>query len=98
MPDFAVYWTAANRASHAEPLYRAEDGHYQFKYLPAFAILTIPLGAVSLETAKAIWFIASVGLLASLLALSVMMMPERRRPTPVLVMLTLLVMAKFYGH
>src|SRR3954465_9521187 len=98
MPDFAVYWTAANRASQAEPLYRAEDAHYQFKYLPVFAVLTIPLGAVSLETAQAIWFVASVALLVSLLALSVRLMPERRRSTWVLVTLTLLVMAKFFGH
>ena len=98
MPDFAVYWTAANRASHAEPLYRAEDGHYQFKYLPAFAILTIPLGAVSLETAKAAWFVTSVALLAVLLASSVRLVPEPRRATSVLVVITLLVMAKFFGH
>jgi hypothetical protein len=98
MPDFAVYWTAASRASHAEPLYRADDGHYQFKYLPAFAILTIPLGAVSLETAKAIWFIASVALLTLLLVLSLRLVPERRRPIWLLVTVTLLVMAKFFGH
>jgi hypothetical protein len=98
MPDFEVYWTAANRARQAEPLYRAEDGHYQFKYLPAFAVLTIPLGAFSLGTAKAIWFVASVALLTLLIISSVRLMPERRRPTPILVTLTLLVMAKFYGH
>ena len=60
MPDFAVYWTAASRARAAEPLYRADDGHYQFKYLPAFAILTTPLARVPLQTAKALWFVASV--------------------------------------
>ena len=98
MPDFAVYWTAANRASHAEPLYRAEDGHYQFKYLPAFAILTIPLGTVSLDTAKVIWFFTSIALLMLLVALSLRLLPERRRPGWVLVMLTLVVLAKFYGH
>jgi len=98
MPDFAVYWTAANRASHAETLYRAEDGHYQFKYLPAFAILTIPLGAVSLETAKAAWFVTSIALLVLLLVSSLKLVPEPRRATPVLVTLTLLVMAKFFGH
>lgn len=98
MPDFAVYWTAANRASHAEPLYRVDDGHYQFKYLPAFAILTIPLGTFSLETAKAAWFVTSVALLALLLVSSLKLMPERRRPISVLVTLTVLCMAKFYGH
>lgn len=98
MPDFAVYWTAASRASHAEALYRVEDGHYQFKYLPAFAVLTIPLSAVSLETAKAAWFITSVALLALLLWSSLRLMPQRRRPPSVLVTVTLLVMAKFFGH
>lgn len=98
MPDLAVYWTAAQRAGHAEPLYRAEDGHYQFKYLPAFAILIIPLGAITLESAKVIWFAVSVALLALLLGLSVRVLPERRRSAWILVTLTLLVMAKFYGH
>ncbi|MBW8868447.1 MAG: DUF2029 domain-containing protein [Acidobacteria bacterium] len=98
MPDLAVYWTAAHRARHAEPLYRAEDGHYQFKYLPAFAVLIVPLGAVTLESARLIWFAVSVGLLALLLGLSLRVLPERRRSAWVLVTLTLLVMAKFYGH
>ena len=43
MADFEVYWTAAERARAAEPLYRAQDGHYQFKYLPAFALGLTPL-------------------------------------------------------
>ena len=98
MPDLAVYWTAASRASHAEPLYRSDDGHYQFKYLPAFAVLTIPLAAVSLDTAKAIWFVTSVALLVLLLALSLRLLPDRRRRGWVLIAVTALVMLKFYGH
>lgn len=98
MPDFAVYWTAATRARAAEPLYRAEDGHYQFKYLPAFAVLAIPLSAATLESAKAIWFVTSVALLAALIVSSLQMLPERRRPAWILVLVTLVVMSKFYGH
>ena len=98
MPDLAVYWTAATRARAAEPLYRAEDGHYQFKYLPAFAVLAIPLSAATLESAKAIWFVSSVALLAALIVLSLRFLPERRRPTWVLIVITLVVMLKFYGH
>jgi hypothetical protein len=98
MPDLEVYWTAASRASHAEALYRPEDGHYQFKYLPAFAVLTIPLAAVSLDIAKAIWFVTSVALLGLLLALSLRLLPDRRRRVWVLIALTALVMLKFYGH
>ena len=79
MPDLEVYWTAAVRARGAQPLYRAEDGHYQFKYLPAFAVLAIPLGVVSLQTAKAVWFVVSVGLIAALVTLSLGLLPERRK-------------------
>jgi arabinofuranan 3-O-arabinosyltransferase len=98
MPDLAVYWTAAARARAAEPLYRASDGHYQFKYLPAFAVLTAPGAAVSLQTAKAVWFAASAVLLVALVSLSLAILPERRRAGWVLVTLTLVVMLKFYSH
>ena len=56
MPDFEVYWTAGSRAIAAQPLYRADDGHFQFKYLPAFALLVSPLATVPLPLAKALWF------------------------------------------
>jgi len=98
MPDLAVYWTAAARARAAEPLYRAADGHYQFKSLPAFAVLATPLSRVSLESAKAIWFVASVALLAALVALSLRFLPEERKPTWLLAGVTIVVMLKFYGH
>jgi hypothetical protein len=98
MPDLEVYWTAADRARQAEPLYRAEDGHYQFKYLPAFAVLAVPFSMVSLESAKAIWFVASVALLAALIVLSLRFLPDRRKNTWLLVIVTLLVMMKFFGH
>jgi hypothetical protein len=43
MPDFQVYRVAGTRAVAGEPLYRASDGHWQFKYLPAFAFAMAPL-------------------------------------------------------
>jgi hypothetical protein len=98
MPDLEVYWTAASRARHAEPLYRPDDGHYQFKYLPAFAVLTMPAAGLTIEAAKAVWFVTSVVLLAALLSLSLAALPERRKPAWLLVTLTLVVMLKFYGH
>ena len=98
MRDFEVYWTAAARAAEGRPLYRAEDGHYQFKYLPAFAVLTSPIARVPLETAKRAWFVASVGLLCALLALSLDLLPERRRLGPLIIAATVVVMGKFYGH
>jgi alpha-1,2-mannosyltransferase len=98
MPDFEVYWTAAARAAAAEPLYRAEDGHYQFKYLPAFAILAAPLAVLPLPTAKAAWFAFSAALLAVLVSLALALLPDGRKPAWLLVALTVVVMAKFYGH
>ena len=83
----------------ASPLSRSDDGHYQFKYLPAFAVLTAPMAAWSRsKTAKAMWFVASVVLLMVLVSLSLALLPEQRKARWVLVALTLVVMLKFYGH
>jgi hypothetical protein len=98
MRDFEVYWTAAARAFEAEPLYRADDGHYQFKYLPAFAVLAAPVGRFPLAHAKATWFVVSAALLPILVWLSVAIVPQRYRPTWALVLVVIVVMGKFYGH
>jgi hypothetical protein len=98
MPDFEVYWKAAARASHAEPLYRTDDGHFQFKYLPAFAVLFIPFGFLSLYTAKLLWYAVSVGLLVLLLRLNVSLPPERRKAVRWLVVIMVVAFGKFYGH
>jgi hypothetical protein len=98
MPDFEVYWRGGERARHAEPLYRIEDGHYQFKYLPAFAVLAVPIAVLPLPVAKAIWFTLSVFALAFFVALSVALLPDRRKRIWVLVTCTVIAMAKFYGH
>jgi hypothetical protein len=98
MRDFEVYWTAAGRALQAEPLYRTADGHYQFKYLPAFAVLTAPAALVPLVLAKKIWFVLSVALLAWLIWLALAVLPQRRRPVWWLAVVVIVAMGKFYGH
>src|SRR5215211_4610207 len=98
MPDFEVYHTAGARALAGAPLYRAEDGHFQFKYLPAFALLAAPLAKAPLAAAKGAWFALSAVLMLVLLGLSLRAMPELRRPPAVLVVVTFLAMAKFYAH
>jgi hypothetical protein len=98
MRDFEVWWTAAGRAAASEPLFRAEDQHYQFKYLPAFAVLAMPLGVLPLAIAKAAWFAASVGLLTVLIVFSVRLLPEQRKPTALLVFAAIVVLAKFYAR
>jgi hypothetical protein len=98
MPDFAVYWQAASRAAQAEPLYRASDGHYQFKYLPAFAVLAIPIGRLSPASAELLWFSLSVVLLVALVTSTVRIPLERRKTIRALSIITVVVFAKFYAH
>ena len=98
MPDFEVYWTAGARAAASEPLYREEDGHFQFKYLPAFAVMAAPVAAMPLPVAKGVWFAVSALLMVILLGLSLAALPTLRRSPVLLVVLTFLAMAKFYAH
>ena len=98
MVDFSVYRTAGQRAAAAEPLYRNADGHYQFKYLPAFAIAMVPFGVLDAALAKAIWFGLSIGLLATMLRWAVRGLPERRRTERALLWIAFILMAKFFAH
>ena len=98
MPDFEVYRTAGARAIARQSLYRASDGHYQFKYLPAFALLVSPVAALPEGSAKALWFSASAVLMLVLLVLSLAALPAARYPPALLLALTFVAMAKFYAH
>lgn len=98
MPDFRVYRTAGERVLHAEPLYQAADGHYQFKYLPAFAIGMTPFAIMRPETARVVWFAMSVGLLMALVRWSIYGLPARNLSPVALSWMTVLFMGKFYGH
>jgi Glycosyltransferase family 87 len=98
MPDFEVYWRAASRAAAAQPLYRPDDGHFQFKYLPAFAVLAIPLGFLPLQSAKLLWFALSVALMVLLVRLNAHLPAERRRPVWVLATVLVIVFGKFFAH
>ena len=97
MPDLEVYWRAGIRAAAAEPLYRAADTDYQFKYFPAFAVLAIPLGAVPIGTAKVVWFSVSAAAFVALLALSTEL-PERHRSRAFLIAMLLVGLAKYYAE
>jgi hypothetical protein len=81
-----------------EALYRAEDEHYQLKYLPAFALLAIPAALLPAGAAKGLWFLGSVALVPVLLAWSRALLPSRRKASWILTGATLVVLAKFYGH
>jgi hypothetical protein len=98
MPDFEVYWRAGVRAAGAEPLYRPTDAPYEFKYFPAFAILTRPFGALPLEVAKPVWFVMSTTALVALLMLTVRLLPHRRKSAALLITALLVGLGKYYAE
>lgn len=98
MPDFEVYQRAGTRALAAEPLYRPDDGHYQLKYLPAFAVLMIPVGLVDGAAARGAWFVVSLGSLILLVAVSLRLCADKRKATWLLATITVALMAKFYAR
>ena len=98
MVDFMTWRRAVVRGLDAEPLYRPEDGHYQFKYLPTFALLMAPFGWLDPETGKMVWFAIEVVLLVALVRWSVAALPERRLSQRTLVWFAIVLMAKFYAH
>jgi hypothetical protein len=93
--DFVVPRTAAVRFLAHEPLYRPDDGHYQYKYFPAFALAMAPFTWVSKEVAEFAWFTLTVAMTWALLRLAIAALPDRRLSLRVLFWLTLLLNGKF---
>jgi hypothetical protein len=94
--DFEVYRTAAARAAAAEPLYRPEDGHYQFKYLPAFAVVAAPIAWGNPEVAKIVWFALGCALVVFLFTRSAARLPGRRQSSARLMAVTAVLTAKLW--
>ena len=86
---------AGVRVMTAEPLYRDDDGHFQYKYLPAYAFFMTPFSRVDIEISKPIWFALSVGLLIVFVQQSVEALPGRRRSTRFLYWAIALALTKF---
>jgi hypothetical protein len=95
MVDFEVYRTAAARAIAAQPLFRLDDGHYQYKYFPAFALAMAPFAWLPKALAEAAWFALCVGMAGWFVWLSLLIVPDRRRSDPGLIWFSLLLVGKF---
>ena len=93
--DFEVMQKAGVRVMTAEPLYRAEDGDFQYEYLPAFALVMTVFSGVDIEISKAVWFALSVGLLIFFVQQSVTGLPGRHRAQTTLYWMVALLIAKF---
>ena len=98
MIDFITWRQAVVRSLHAEPLYVLEDGHYRFKYFPAFALTMAPFGLLDRSTGKMLWYAIELGLLAALLRWSVRALPDRRLSEQAATWLAFLLMVKFYAR
>jgi hypothetical protein len=98
MVDFDVYRTAADRALSGENLYRATDGHYQYKYLPAFAFAMVPFAKIDFNVARLIWYAITVGILCVFIRWSVRALPGRRLGESALVWAAILLVGKYYGR
>jgi hypothetical protein len=93
--DFEVYRQAGARALAAEPLYRASDGHYQFKYWPAFALAMAPFAVIHPEAGKVVWYALSIALVALFIRRSIDALPARRSSRSFLAWWTILLTGKF---
>lgn len=94
--DFEVYRTAAARALEQAPLYRPEDGHYQFKYWPIFAVAMAPFAVPTRAVASLLWYALSVVLLSLFVRQSLRLIPDRRVRPAWLVVLVVLCTGKFW--
>lgn len=98
MVDFEVYRQAAQRALQAENLYRPEDGHYRYKYLPPFAFAMAPFAVVEDRLARLAWYAISFGLLCAFIRWSAQAVPERRVRTGMLMACAIVLVGRFYGR
>src|SRR5262245_28533984 len=96
MDDVMVYRTAGARALAGETLYRADDGHYQFKYLPAFALAVAPIALIPVEVMKPLWFAGCAWLVLIFITQTVRAVPAPKTAQRTLLWLTALVTAKFW--
>src|SRR5262249_59265515 len=80
MVDFGVNYQAGQRLGAGETLYQTADGHYMFKYLPASALIYLPLGHLPIATAKAVWFTISLLALICSFVLVQNLVPLPHRP------------------
>ncbi len=96
MADFAVNSKAGTRLSWGESLYRAEDGHYQFKYSPFAALIYVPLAALPLPIAKVVWFGLILAASAACFLFSLRLARDKTNPPAWLSWLPLLILGRYF--
>ena len=93
--DYEVIHRAGGRVIAAEQLYRPDDGHYQYKYWPTFALAMVPFALLPVEVGKVVWYALTVALIAVYIRRSIQALPNRRSSVRFLTWATLLLTGKF---
>jgi hypothetical protein len=96
MVDFEVNYQAGQRLRLGETLYRVQDGHYQFKYLPFSAFLYLPLTVFPLPLAKAVWYAVVVLCSIWVFVLSSQIIDNKENKCLWPVFLSALILARFF--
>ena len=95
MVDFQVNYQAGGRLLAGESLYRTDDGHFMFKYLPFSSLLYAPLSLLPLELAKGFWYFALVVCSIGIFYMSHKMASANRQVTTAMIVFPPLILAKF---
>ncbi len=98
MSDFGVPYRNAGRILQGETLYRAADGHLQYKYAPVSALCFAPLALLPLEAAKFVWFVLEMASLAGICVFGWRILPRKMKGPGFVIGLGLLAMLKFLGR
>jgi hypothetical protein len=98
MTDFGVCYKAGKRIVKGEMLYQVSDGHLQFKYFPASAVIFSVMTLFPYEIAKVLWHFLELYLLFLCLTLSYNLLPEKHKKKGLVGVLTFLVLLKFIGR
>jgi len=98
MSDFGVCYRGGERALRGETLYRASDGHLQFKYAPASALFFAGPALLPYEAAKAVWYVLSLMFVFGVARIGLNLLPPSPLRRELVVVLGFLVMAKFLAR
>lgn len=98
MSDFGVCYRGGQRILKGETLYRASDGHLQYKYSPASAVFFSILTFLPYEIAKLIWYFSQLIFLFLALSLSYDLLPLKQKKRGTVMLFSFLILAKFLGR
>jgi hypothetical protein len=96
--DFNLYYRAGARVLHGESIYRLDESSH-FLYAPIIAIAFAPFAALPLRGAQfAFFLVCAVSLIALIFGSRRMLLDRERRLTPVLILLPVILCARFIDN